>query len=140
MPDKLKKNLLGREVYKSTTKSRNYTDKPNTDAGITKSKTRIVYDKSGNIIKTKNTRSTYAKSKDLSGKLTEYKKVKGSKETTKNAVKSNPDSTITKRTVRNSSGTTRSVETKKPGYTSTKTNMGPLSQSRIFRREIKKSK
>ena len=51
-----------------------------------------------------------------------------------------PEGSVTKSTVKSGGKTTRSVTTQKPGYTSTKTNMGPLSQSRIFRREIKKNK
>lgn len=37
-------------------------------------------------------------------------------------------------------GRKRSVVTEKPGETSTKTNMGPIKQARVFRREIKKNK
>lgn len=37
-------------------------------------------------------------------------------------------------------GRKRSVVTEKPGETSMKTNMGPIKQARVFRREIKKNK
>lgn len=51
-----------------------------------------------------------------------------------------PEGSVTKSTVKSGGKTTRSVETKKPGYTSTTTNMGPVSQGKLYRRQIKKIK
>lgn len=49
---------------------------------------------------------------------------------------------ITKTTVNKPGlgGKSRSVTTEKPGETSTKTNMGPIKQAAMYRREIKKNK
>lgn len=77
MPDKnLKKNLLGREVTKTTSRTNN------TDGTLTKRKTRVVFDKQGNVLKSKSKSSNYAP-KEQVGKLTKYEKVKGSTTTTK---------------------------------------------------------
>lgn len=51
------------------------------------------------------------------------------------------DVKVTKSTTKGAGvGKKRSVVTEKPGGVSTKTNMGPVKQARVFRREIKKNK
>ena len=83
MPEKIKKNLLGREVSKTTSK------RSNTDGTLTKRKTRVVFDKEGNVLKSKVKSSNYA-AKEQAGKSTQYEKVKGSTTTTKKNFKKAP--------------------------------------------------
>jgi hypothetical protein len=67
MAEKMKKNLLGREVSKSTTKTRN------TEGGYTRSKTKVVFDKQGNVIKSKVKSTSYSPSGETSSKMQKYK-------------------------------------------------------------------
>ena len=47
---------------------------------------------------------------------------------------------VTKRTVKRAGSTERSVSKQSPGYTSTTMNMGPVSQGKLYRRQVKKIK
>jgi hypothetical protein len=53
---KTKKNILGREVSKSTAKTRN------AEGGYTRSKTKVVFDKQGNVVKSKVKSTNYSPS------------------------------------------------------------------------------
>ena len=68
MPDKVKKNLLGREVVKSTSTTRN----PN-GVGFTKSKSKMVFSKDGDALKYKKKVTNYSPSGEPTGKMQSYK-------------------------------------------------------------------
>lgn len=142
MPEKIKKNLLGRTVVKKTF-----------DMGGERVKSRVVYDREGNVIKNRSVktssnggntnRSVYSRKGDVSKVKKTVRGFDGSKTTRKSKTMTNPETktSVTKQTY-GSSGMKkqRSVTVKKPGETSTRTNMGALRQAAEFRRQIKKNK
>lgn len=140
MPEKIKKNLLGRTVTKTSTTG-DYGD-------VTK---KVVRKSNGDFVRSrlKNTSSAMDGTRTL--KRTENKnqikdKIKydypaGKSDVVKRKIsKSTAGTSVTKETRSGAAGKTRSVTTRKPGQESTKTNMGPVKQARVFRREIKKNK
>jgi hypothetical protein len=150
MPEKVKKNLLGRTVTKtsgSNNMRQSWKTSKNRDFDKTKRVTRND-DGSTSIVKTKEVdrgfgdnkpgsmrkKRVVTKSIDASGKKTrdvrKFKKVSG------------PAGDVTTRTLKGNSGKSRSVtsSTQNGNYTSTTTGIGPVSQARTFRREIKKTK
>lgn len=155
MPEKVKKNLLGRTVIKNSGyKSGGMSDsrqswKANKNRDFDKTKTVTKKDDGGKVVtKSREVNRGFAddkagsmrkkrvvtKSTDASGKTT--------REVRKFKTVSGPSGDVTTKTVKNNSGTNRSVttNTKNGNSTSTKTNMGPVKQAFVFRSEIKKNK
>ena len=66
MPISEKKNIFGRTVVKST-------DKMNTPDGYSRSKTKVVLDKKGDVLKTKSKVTKYTPVGESNGKLQSYK-------------------------------------------------------------------
>lgn len=119
MPDKMKRNRFGRQV----TKTERYVGPPGVGEGDkAKVKTKTV--RKGNSLKTRQV-------------ITQG----GSRIVNKTKKYETGDSSVSKKTVRESGAkTNRSVETKKPGQTSTRVNMGPGSQARAYNYQVKKLK
>jgi hypothetical protein len=67
MMEKPKKNLLGRDVSKSTGKTRN------ADGSYTRSKDKVVFNKKGTLVKYKTKETKYTPSGEPVGKLQAYK-------------------------------------------------------------------
>jgi uncharacterized protein with gpF-like domain len=118
MPDKIKRNILGREV----TKSKTYIGPP----GVSKS------DKAK--VKTKTVR------KGDTTKTREVTKYGGKRTVEKTKNYGVGGNSLTKKTVKSGGKTDRSVEVKKPGETFTYANMGPASQARAYNFQKKKLK
>ena len=130
MPEKVRKNLLGRTVIKTKSDDGSVNRTVyGRDRQLVKSTTKVGGNKTtikGNMIKTKSTG-------DLGGGATKKK--------TKTYTDPATKTTVTKKTV---SGPgmkkQRSVVTKKPGEKFSYTNLGPVSQDRAFSYQKKKLK
>jgi hypothetical protein len=139
MPEKIKKNLLGRTVVKKSTQ-----------LGDKTINRRTVYGRDNQMIKNKSVSvdsNTGAKeTRFIKGTTSKTKKVSttpsGQRTVTKSKTSFSGGPMVSKKTTK--TGTfgkkTRSVTTKKPGYSSVQTNMGALSQARTFRNQVKKNK
>ena len=144
MTEKVKKNLLGRTVTKTS----------GVNSSGVEFKRKLVKNSRGESIKLKaKTKSVLSdgtvrtlkrseNNKYVRGKI-KYDYPTGKSDVTKRKIRKAPLSggvTVEKQTVRGGAGKVRSVETRKPGETSTRTNMGALRQAAEFRRQIKKNK
>jgi hypothetical protein len=135
MPEKIKKNLLGRTIVKSTSDDGRKVSREvyGRDGQLVKSKTKTVSDKGKSVTKVKGNMTKTRSTGDLGGGITRSKTKTMSNPATK--------TTVTKKTV-NGPGIDkqRSVTVKKPGENFTHSNMGVVSQARAYRYQTKKNK